>query len=663
MQQQEPQPASTPEFDRLAVVTIQGGGIYGLNLLGQLGYLTERYKIVPVAVAGNSAGAIVATLYWAGYPPWKIRNAFVDMASNPFDNNKKRSRFTLRKYDPKNASNLCQLIDPVEPEKGRLTLDDFRSLKNDCEWFVSKHLGEETKTTWFGRRWEEFRTFDRVIRSMFTLRRIRNRIAEIFASRGCFEGDAFIKKIDELIRNGPMFVDRNDLPVDRLIEFADVWKIVAKDPKFNPPALFLTATNVTKRKLEVFNSIDPEYDHVPIAKAVRASAGFPVFFRPVEFNDDRYAGWYADGGIVSNYPSWIFSQAFRIRMLECSAYRQLAMRPWVHFGLRLERSPITADPSSRDPKVYMSSLGRMLLGGESRSELEERLEKQISHSYTIQQPSDKQLPPIENECGINVPEDLLDIDAISKPLVKEMYRLGREESRTPGPLGFSLPEKELIEPLLHQLIDHVLLVFGHKDNNELRFRSNVFIPNEDQLFIRYSVNMEKPMPGEENKIWANNDHDLTLPFDAGLTGACLTTRRPLLCNLQKLGQSDKELRDGLFGMTETMHNKVRKDRTWLASVPIFDPLASFPRELSIPTKLELPHRTAYSNCMAGRLDGAVMGVLNLDASLDYDRIDPIVDPDPRIHWRDARIMATMELMASVANRIGELLSRNFARQV
>src|SRR6516225_2218601 len=79
------QPPSTKlprpgEFDRLAVVTIQGGGIYGLNLLGQLSYLTERLRIIPVAVAGNSAGSIVAALFWAGYTPWEIRDIFADLA-------------------------------------------------------------------------------------------------------------------------------------------------------------------------------------------------------------------------------------------------------------------------------------------------------------------------------------------------------------------------------------------------------------------------------------------------------------------------------------------------------------------------------------------------------------------------------------------------------
>ncbi len=51
------------EFDRTAVVTIQGGGIYGLSLLGQLDTVINNrdYKIEPLALAGTSAGSIIAT--------------------------------------------------------------------------------------------------------------------------------------------------------------------------------------------------------------------------------------------------------------------------------------------------------------------------------------------------------------------------------------------------------------------------------------------------------------------------------------------------------------------------------------------------------------------------------------------------------------------------
>ena len=52
-------------FDKLASVSVQGGGVFGLTLLGQLQAVIDAgFRIV--ALSGTSAGAIVATLYWAG---------------------------------------------------------------------------------------------------------------------------------------------------------------------------------------------------------------------------------------------------------------------------------------------------------------------------------------------------------------------------------------------------------------------------------------------------------------------------------------------------------------------------------------------------------------------------------------------------------------------
>ena len=130
----DPGPVETPpdrrtaraEFDRLAVITIQGGGIYGLNLLGQLSYLTEQLKIIPVAVAGNSAGSIVATLFWAGYTPWEIREVFAEMAA-------KRQ--------------LANLVGPFDPPESPFEIADFRKLTNELKQLVDRLVRDEAQTS------------------------------------------------------------------------------------------------------------------------------------------------------------------------------------------------------------------------------------------------------------------------------------------------------------------------------------------------------------------------------------------------------------------------------------------------------------------------------------------------------------------------------------
>ena len=153
------------EFDRLAVITIQGGGIYGLNLLGQLSYLTEKLKVVPVAVAGNSAGSVVAALFWAGYTPWQIRNIFADLAGK---------------------QQLAALVGPFVPTDSPYTLSDFRSLKTDCERLADHSLAGDEPRSWFGwaKRWVG--TPIRAIGTWLSLWDIRNRITPHFITRGCF---------------------------------------------------------------------------------------------------------------------------------------------------------------------------------------------------------------------------------------------------------------------------------------------------------------------------------------------------------------------------------------------------------------------------------------------------------------------------------------------
>ena len=76
------------EFPRVGVITIQGGGAVAIDLIGQLQGLVGRRRddsgrptgdhgVLPAAVAGTSAGAIIATLYWAGYSPEAIRDQVV----------------------------------------------------------------------------------------------------------------------------------------------------------------------------------------------------------------------------------------------------------------------------------------------------------------------------------------------------------------------------------------------------------------------------------------------------------------------------------------------------------------------------------------------------------------------------------------------------------
>lgn len=64
------------ELPRVGVITIQGGGALAVDLIGQLqglvgpaellGKPTGDAGVAPAAIAGTSAGAIIAALFWLG---------------------------------------------------------------------------------------------------------------------------------------------------------------------------------------------------------------------------------------------------------------------------------------------------------------------------------------------------------------------------------------------------------------------------------------------------------------------------------------------------------------------------------------------------------------------------------------------------------------------
>ena len=70
--------------------------------------------------------------------------------------------------------------------------------------------------------------------------------------------------------------------------------------KLNKLELVITGTSMLTRKTEYFSY--KTTPNMPIWQAVRISITIPIFFVPIKYND----AFYLDGGILSNFPIWIF---------------------------------------------------------------------------------------------------------------------------------------------------------------------------------------------------------------------------------------------------------------------------------------------------------------------------------------------------------------------
>lgn len=607
------------EKNRDAVITIQGGGVFGLTLLGQLQAVLEEHRYAPLALAGTSAGAIVATLVWAGLPPSEIREE-------------------LKRLAVAEGGTLASLLGPFEPPD--FDFDAFRSLGDEIKRGLKSFDDFSRRRIWNPRRWA-------ALAGLFTRSsKMRKGLQIHFENRGFFCGDNLEATLDRLLRRASDVPGNVTSPGEllRFRHFAELMERHGED-SYRPP-LLLTATNLTRQRLEVVSSVDPRYANVPVAKAVRASAGFPVFFSPRELPECPDGGWFVDGGVVSNFPVWAFSDAFRHQVQSSPIYRRIAARPWIRIGLRVVED-VEALPDLSAPDLFFRSLVSMLTGS-ARNQLEEILSSTAVRALIIKQPR-----------GTTGGPGTLDLRALDARRIDAMVESGFRYaddflSRHRSPGVYVKNPRPRIRRELETIVERALFVLGVGEG-EAKLRANVLVPVEDRLKLLFSYRMD-----------GDPDEKMEFPdLESGLAGFCYASRCPQVCNLREvaaLRQKNPEEYRHLFGMSANLQGKVRPDRTWLAAVPLFDPFeVRFVRQGGAAAGAAHPaHPGKAYHGLEPELDGAVLGVLTMDAGWDYDALG--IDPDPDVHYRDPKIQAIVSLMQSTAFSISRLLSEIFPGQ-
>lgn len=663
------------EFDKLACITIQGGGVYGLTLLGQLHAVRKR-GFLPVSLAGTSAGAIVATLDWAGLEPDDVLKRLIDTASE--------------------EPGLLKLVGPFEkgPDEERIgpveALDTVSQLSAAGRDLMGAVAGRDliSKSGWLWRNLFWWVPIADGYLKVKGLRPALERAGWAWKHRGLFTGEALQDFLDRLLRDSPILEHNARLlppprgePNGRWLTFRDFKRIqdegrLPNQPRearpYFPP-LFLAATEVTTRRLELINSVETRYLDWPVVKAVRASAGFPGFFRPVDhdvFAPDPTAATsdavadgersYVDGGVIANFPAFVFGNRFRRWLADTATahdpvYATVMTRPWVHVGLRLSsvRQERPAAGEREQPATFVRAM-LDLLKGLARNELEERLTEFVPRSIQVSTDS----------AQTGGPAGVLDVNALRPHIVRTMFNEGyKTVKKALERYKFSLPDAQPIEGILEDALELAGTVFRAdptKPGSDPKFRANVFVPQRTELVLAYRANMDPPRsdtPVHER----NTDRELRLDYRYGLSGLCYAKRQPLILNLKRYQPGQD-----WFGFANRTQDLIRRDRSWLLSVPIFDPEAVLPGRLPAEP-VDQVTGSDYAVELDGVaepnpkhvLDGAVFGVLNLDAGWVYSAVALQGGDDPNLHRNDIRIRALVAIMRSCALRIGALFSERF----
>ncbi|MBT2618132.1 MULTISPECIES: patatin-like phospholipase family protein [unclassified Bacillus (in: firmicutes)] len=78
-----------------------------------------------------------------------------------------------------------------------------------------------------------------------------------------------------------------------------------------PKSLRIITSDISNGKLVVLPDDLPNYgidpSAFPVAKAVRMSCSIPYFFEPVKLNVGKSKFLFVDGGVLSNFPMWLFN--------------------------------------------------------------------------------------------------------------------------------------------------------------------------------------------------------------------------------------------------------------------------------------------------------------------------------------------------------------------
>ncbi len=261
-----------------AFAIFEGGGAKGLAHVGALQACEER-GVQFRGVAGASAGALVAALIAAGYK-----------SSELFDLNDPAD--ALRPY----SRNFLEFFGP-----GWRAFEDFRE---DARSLLSHPLRLwawiELPGFWF-RNW-------RIIRAAKT-------------RFGIFQTTLFESELEKLL------AAKLKVGADQKVKFTDI-------PVTCP--LKIVATDVQNRRLVVFSRETTPLHSV--AKAVAASVSLPFVFQPhsLELGGGAgvpYLATAVDGGLLSNFPAWLFDAERKSRRnLPTLGFRLVTAPPNEHVG-------------------------------------------------------------------------------------------------------------------------------------------------------------------------------------------------------------------------------------------------------------------------------------------------------------------------------------------
>jgi NTE family protein len=477
MQLIEFQPALHPEIDCYGI--FEGGGAKGLAHVGALKACEER-KIRFKGVAGTSAGAIIAGLIAVGYQADELFSPNVSDGHCVFD----------REY-----------ISLVGRHEWDRTQGVFDKVHDVAAKFKKIYLDAEGPGTsipfidWPVNTWRACKSGYHWLRLGLALRPLAPVVTEL----GYFSLSGFQHWYNEQLA-------RKLQKANKTITFADIsfdLRIVSAD--LQSSTLFVHSKQTCPDR--------------SVAEAVAASVCIPLVFKPKSFADAQRAEYHVDGGMISNFPAWVFAD------LSKPSEESL---PVLGFELVDQSARL---PSTPNLFSFLKALVATAISGKKDLEI-----RGIQNMHFV---------------PIPVSASTLQFDT-TREMRQKTYSEGLEGASTFFPTCLQLVPQEQMAPFLYKAHEQLMQHIGRKAH----IRLNVMDKNSlGRLSIRYKYNMD-----------FDSDDRMNLPIEAGGAGRCFTGRKPLIVDLERAKREYPS-----FRMSKYEQALVRSSLRSLLSVPIFNP--------------------------------------------------------------------------------------------
>lgn len=455
----------------------EGGGAKGLAHVGAIKAAEER-KIQFTGVAGASAGAIAATLVAAGY-----------------------------KAD--------DLYTPGAHAQGKLNID-FISLLEKRIWEQWVNLKDDTEKTFVGvspaKAW---------FRAGWFCRRNKEILSTLLRRRGIFDSAKFETLLNRILQDKVGKRPGRPGPNGEILEGSGPnGEVLFRDL---PLPLKIIASDVTKQRIKIFSQ--DQTPEIPVSRAVAASIAIPYFFVPKRIEENPGATEeteLVDGGLLSNFPAWLFDDERRRKGPHVPT-----------FGFRLfQRAQKEGHVDSF--LNFSKRLFSTVLSGDQQLEVRE-----IENLNII---------PLSVSVGT------FDFE-LSVKQKEQLYNDGKSATE-----HFFLKELGPMDPqFMREALENLGTNFKQNalGNTNCHLRVNVVMETtKGTLRVLYNWGMD-------------NDADDRLEFEigSGASGSCWEQQRPVVCDLN----AAKAAFSGQWKMNKYQQALVRRELNSLLCVPIFDP--------------------------------------------------------------------------------------------